>query len=172
MPGRYGRPALPILTGCERPPPDPAAARRQRPSTIGAVRVKDSKDRTWRVGRRWLPWRRRIRELPDAPFGLDAPSGDDPISAAIGLVLLVIGAIVLLPVLLVLIGLVLELVVLLALVPIVVAARIAFRRPWTVQVVAPGGKVVHTERVVGWRASTARITDLAERIRSAAWGAA
>jgi hypothetical protein len=130
------------------------------------VRVKDSKGRTWRVGRRWLPWRRRFREVPDGGLDLSMlPDADDPITAAIGLVLAIVGLIFLVPALLVLLGLVLELALLLALLPLAIVLRVALRRPWTVQVVGPSENVVHTERVVGWRASTARIGQLAELVR-------
>ena len=29
------------------------------------MRVRDLDGRTWRVGRRWLPWRRAFRDVPD-----------------------------------------------------------------------------------------------------------
>jgi hypothetical protein len=107
--------------------------------------------------------------VPDPGFTLDLPSGggDDPVTAAIGLILLVIGLIVILPALVVILGLVLELAALLAVLPLVVGVRVALNRPWTVQVVAPDGTVQHTERVVGWRASGERAAELAETVRTA-----
>ncbi|MFI7588419.1 hypothetical protein ACIB24_15220 [Spongisporangium articulatum] len=133
----------------------------------------DPAGRTWRIRRRWLPWRRRIRDVPD--YGIDLPSvdlGDDPISAVIGVVLLVIVTILVLPFLVVFAGLLLELGLLLALLPLAVLARIALRRPWTIEVFGPGrrflirGPLQHEERVVGWRASSRKIHEYAAAART------
>jgi hypothetical protein len=97
---------------------------------------------------------------------LDFPDGDDPITTAINLVLLAVALVLAVPVVLVLTGVLLELAVLLALLPLAVLVRVALRRPWTVRVVSPDRAVRHTEQVVGWRTSGARVAELAERIRT------
>ena len=125
--------------------------------------------REWRVRRRWLPWRRRIRDVPDTGIG-NVTLGDDPISAVIGVFLLILA----LPVLIVLLALLLELVLLLALLPVFVLLRLALPVPWTIEVharPAPRSRwsllvawatwtLQREERVAGWRASRERIAQL------------
>lgn len=73
--------------------------------------------------------------------------------------------IVLLPLIVLVLWAAVELAVLLALLPLAVLIRVALRRPWTVQVIAPGGALSHQERVVGWRASGRRVEALAGQLR-------
>jgi hypothetical protein len=116
-----------------------------------------------RVRRRWLPWRRQIREVPDAPL-LDAP-GDDSV---IGAIIFVIALILSIPALIVLAALLFELLALVMLLPLVVLARLLLPVPWTIEVSSrprdrrwPGGWVVEREvRVKGWRASAAEMHTL------------
>jgi hypothetical protein len=123
------------------------------------VRFRDDRDGKWRVGRRWLPWRVRTK-VPDWG-GLNGISlGDDPISAVIGIVLLVL----MLPVLLLVLLVGLEFLLLLLLVPLWVGVRVLFGLPWTV-VVRRDGKLVHQEQVRGWRASAARIEAIGAQLR-------
>jgi hypothetical protein len=133
------------------------------------VRFDDRDGVTWRVGRRWLPWRRRIREVPD--LGIDGgPGGDDPISAIIGLFLLVLA----IPALVVLALLLAELVLLIALLPVVALLRFVASWagfPWPVEVHSrpakrrvAGWTLRHAEPVRGWRASGERIEGLHRQI--------
>ena len=115
------------------------------------------------VTRRWLPWWRRVRDLPDAvdTTWWSFPDGDDPISAVIGLVLLVL----LLPfVLFFLVGAA-EVLLLLALLPLVLVARSLLGMPWTIEVRRGshrfGSAPIRTEDVKGWAASQRRIEELA-----------
>jgi hypothetical protein len=108
------------------------------------VRFDDRDGRTWKVRRRWLPWRRRVRELPDAP--IDGLSADDPISAIISLFLLILA----IPALVVLAILLAELVLVVALLPVVVLLRLVAGWagfPWPIEVSSRPGR----RRVGGWR---------------------
>ena len=114
---------------------------------------------TWRVRRRWLPWRRRVRDLPDLPFDIGSV-GDDPIS----MILLAIGLILLLPALVVLILLVGELLLLLALLPLVLLGRGLFGLPWVIEI-RRGRRLYATERVRGWSEAGRRIDEIATALR-------
>jgi hypothetical protein len=114
-----------------------------------------------------VPWRRRIRDVPDVPLG-DVGLGDDPISAIIGLILLVLA----IPAIVVTILLVAELLLLLLLIPVFALLRLALPVPWTVEVWwRPvgyrwfGWVEAYEEQVVGWSASNARM----EQLRDAAF---
>ena len=95
------------------------------------MKVRDPRGQTWRVSRRWVPWRRRLKGamdgVPDLGFG---GLGDDPISLVIGLVLLV----VLLPFLLLFLLAGIELLALLAVLPLAILGRVLLGRHWTVEV--------------------------------------
>jgi hypothetical protein len=118
------------------------------------MKVTDRQGRKVKVGRRWLPWRRRLRDI-DAP-ALDFGGGDDPISA----VLAIVGLILAIPFLLALVLLLSELFLLVLLLPLVLLVRILLRRPWTVEA-THGGKVLLSERVRGWEESGARVREIA-----------
>ncbi|MGH1562867.1 hypothetical protein [Mumia sp. DW29H23] len=127
------------------------------------MKVRDADGVTWRVRRRWLPWRMRSKSLLDyvpSPGGGGSYVPDDPILLTLWLVF-VLPVVVVGGVLFVLVGL--ELAILLLLLPVIVLARALFVG-WTI-VVRRGGTVVGTERVKGWRASRARIRAVAEEIR-------
>lgn len=131
------------------------------------MRVRDLDGNTWRVGRRWLPWRRKVRHDPDVR-DFDVPDIGGLIDDLPGfLAALVIGVVVVITLPLILLALtsLIELSLLLALLPVVVLFRVAFRRPWTVQVIAPNGSVTVAEPVVGWRESGERVQALARSLR-------
>lgn len=118
------------------------------------MKVQTPKGETYRIRRRWLPWRRHDTKALDwlppgsAVSGLD----DNPIS-------FVLGAIVLIPILVVLAVVVGELLLLLLLLPFFVLARSIFGTPWVIEV-THRREVVHAEEVKGWGASQQRINDL------------
>ncbi|MGW4480309.1 hypothetical protein [Rhodococcus triatomae] len=125
------------------------------------MRLRDDRDVRWSVRRRWLPWRRKT-SVPDwGPDVGDISLGDDPISAVIGIVLMIL----LLPVLVLALVVGLEFLLLLLLVPVWVVVRVVFGLPWTV-VVRREGRVVHEEGVRGWRASSERIDVIAAELRT------
>src|SRR5687768_9773496 len=112
------------------------------------MRIEGPDGRRWWVGRRWLPWRPRGRDLGKSNFPeVPAISGDEPIGLliAIGIAILV----VILPVILVAAVFVAEWLVLLLLLPIVTLLRVGFGMPWTVVARTPGTR--YAEQVAGWR---------------------
>lgn len=117
--------------------------------------------------RRWVPWQRKSRRLSlgglEVPIG--PPSGDDPISA----ILLVLWLVIALPIIVVVVGIMLltgiELVLLLAILPFAIGARVVFGRHWTVEV-RRGFTPIHEERAGSWTASGVRIKELAREIES------
>jgi hypothetical protein len=129
-------------------------------ATVCLVKVQTPADETYRIHRRWLPWRRRTRAdaldwMPDFP-GCDLDFGDD-----FGLVLV---ALLLVPLLLILAFIVGELLLLLLLLPFFVLARSVFGTPWIIEVTRKG-KVVHVEAVEGWAESSRRVEWLATALR-------
>ena len=133
---------------------------RDRP-TLPPMKVRTPQGQTWRVGRRWLPWRRRLKgaldNVPD--FGV-GPLGDDPISAIIGIVLLIVA----LPFIVLALVAGLEFLLVLVLLPFAVLARMVFGRHWTV-VARRGWKPWSEEPAGDWQQSGTRIHELADGIR-------
>ena len=127
------------------------------------MKVEDPSGQTWRVTRRWVPWRRRMKDV-DLGSGWGVPDlnglGDDPISAVIAIVLLVLA----LP--FILLGLVVaaEFLLLLLLLPVAVLARVLLGQKWTVEA-RRGFTIVWDAPAGDWQASGLRIHEVAEAIR-------
>ncbi|WP_193610597.1 hypothetical protein [Nocardioides lijunqiniae] len=123
------------------------------------MKVQDPTGQTWRVTRRWVPWRRRLKgvmaNMPSGP-GL----GDDPVSAVIGLIFLVI----LLPFLVLAVVAALELLLLLLVVPFALLARVLLGRHWTVEA-RRGFTIWYDEPAGDWQSSALRIHSLADALR-------
>lgn len=123
---------------------------------------------SYSVTRRWLPWRRKAKDLdigPDVPG--DFGGGDD----LLGVLFLVLLVLLLLPFVAVALVVALELLLLLLLLPFYVVARTAFGVAWEIEVRLRTGvvwPVVHVEDVRGWGASGRRINELATAIRDGA----
>ena len=123
------------------------------------MKVKDPSGQTWRVTRRWVPWRRRLKGVLDSlPTGPGL--GDDPVSLVIGLVFLVI----MLPFLVLGVVALVELLVLLLVLPFALLARVLFGRHWTVEA-RRGFTIWYDEPAGDWQASGLRIHALADEIR-------
>ncbi len=124
------------------------------------MKVKEPTGQTWRVTRRWVPWRRRLKGVDG---GLDiVPSGlgDDPISMIIFLVLLVIA----LPFLILSLFAAIELLLVLLLLPFALLGRVLLGRHWTVE--ARRGFTIWWDAPAGdWQASGVRIHEVADGIR-------
>jgi len=130
------------------------------------VKVLDESGRRWKVRRRWLPWRRRVRDVPDTP-DMWGDLGDDPISAIIGIFLLILA----IPAILVVLLLLAELLLLLVLLPVFVLIRLVLPVPWTIELWTRaadrrflGWHLEHEVPVRGWTASQARIGEMAGEI--------
>lgn len=129
------------------------------------MKVEDPKGTKWRVSRRWVPWRRKIKGWADV-WGLvpDLPGGDDPISGTISMIILIIFApIIALAVVLTIVAAV-EFLAILVLIPLLLLARILFGKHWVVEV--RHGFTPWYEQAVGdWAASRKAIVVFADAIR-------
>ncbi|MDQ3158460.1 MAG: hypothetical protein M3Q98_17370 [Actinomycetota bacterium] len=123
--------------------------------------VVDADGVTWKVKRRWLPWRLRRRVVDD--IGDPSLDVDDLIVGLIVLVVVLL-VVVFLPVVLVLAVFVAEFLLLLLLLPVVVVVRASLVGRWPLEVWR-GKELVETESVRGWRASAERIHALLDEIR-------
>ncbi|HEY9566391.1 MAG TPA: hypothetical protein VIR30_21720 [Nocardioides sp.] len=118
------------------------------------MKVRDPQGNTWRVTRRWVPWRRRFGSdaldwAPDSMF-------DDFVWFVLAIPFLVLAVIF---------GL--ELLLLLAVLPFAILGRVAFGRHWTVE--ARKGFTPWFEIAAGgWNDSGNRITQIAEAIQRGA----
>jgi len=131
---------------------------------FSTVRVYGPGNSFFRIDRVWLPWRRKVRDLPGGADGWTNSGtslGDDPISAIIAVVLLIL----LLPVLLFFLVAVVEVLLLMLLVVPFAFARSLFGIPWTIRV-SRNGEPLFTEQVKGWSASRRRIQELGELART------
>lgn len=120
------------------------------------MKVTDPHGQTWRIRRRWLPWRKRISTpdwVPDG--GRVLAIGDDPVSMFIG----AISMILLIPAFIFLLLISLEFLLLLLLLPLVLLARILFGHAWVVEV-RRGWSLYWDEQSGGWRESGSRIESI------------
>ena len=124
------------------------------------MKVVDPAGQTWRVSRRWMPWRRKahVDNWGDVPTvdGL----GDDPISSIIGGLLLLL----LIPFVVLAVLVALELLLLLLLLPFVVLGRVVLGRHWRVEA-RRGWDPVWEDEAGDWGESGRRIEAVAELIR-------
>ena len=116
------------------------------------------------VGRRWRPWDRRTTVArPASVDGIDSLDVDDDSGIAVALTLITLG-VILLPVIVTGVAFVAELIVIAIVVPLLVLGRIALRRPWTVEITHRVSllrrDLIHSEQVMGWRASGRRVREL------------
>jgi hypothetical protein len=124
------------------------------------VKVQDPEGQTWRVRRRWLPWRRKVRDVPDVPVDGIFTGGDDALSGIVAVILLI----VLLPVIVLFAAMLAELLLLLLLLPLWLIGRAMIGGSWPIDV-SRGKTYVRTESVKGWTESGVRMHDIAEAIR-------
>lgn len=124
------------------------------------MKVRDPEGQTWRVTRRWVPWRRRLRAPGSGPLdGLNG-LGDDPISAIIAIVLLILA----LPFIVLALFVAFEFLLLLLLIPFAALARAAFGAHWTIE--ARRGFTIWWDAPSGsWRESGERIRSVAGAIQ-------
>ena len=136
--------------------------------------VTDPQGERWRVRRKWVPrrirWRGKERDLPDGLMdGAELLSlGDElPVIGVIAAVIaaLVVGVALVLFIVPALIFL-FELLLVLALVCLGVAGRALLGRPWTVEARRVGGDEALEWKVRGWRASDAKVTEVADQLEA------
>lgn len=141
---------------------------------MAARRVTGPDGSEWTVKRTWvhrrLRWRGRSGD--DAVHLLDgvdlASAVDDlPGIGVVGVILAALAAGVLLVVFVVpALVFVFELLLILLLVALGVAAKILFRRPWTIEARQPGADHAYEWKVVGWRAGNDTIDEVATLLQS------
>lgn len=127
---------------------------------IGAKRVTAPDGTVWRVGRRWLPdkpvlWRRKRRDGDrggDWLTNLGAEGAADAVGIALLVVAIVLVFILLTTVVFPIIVLTVELLLVAVLLVGGIAARLVFRRPWTIRARAADGREL-TWRATGFRRS-------------------
>ena len=127
--------------------------------------MEDPTGQTWRVTRRWVPWRRRWRSELRTPTDL-APSGlgEVPAGAVVFLVCVVIATPLLVVALIAGPQLLLVALLVVLLAPIALLWRAASGGSWTVE--ARRGFAVWWETPAGdWQASMIRIHEVADQIR-------
>lgn len=120
------------------------------------MKVRDPEGRTWRVTRRWLPWRPRPRVVGPG-LSLDIADG------LIGFVVALAFGLVVLPVLSFVLISGGEVLLLGLLLPFVVIGRIALGNTWWVEA-RLGYRPYWEEEVGDWRASGQRIRSVAAAI--------
>lgn len=130
-------------------------------------RISGLDGREWWVGRRWLPWRPRMRDVDagDPNLFRFADGADDVAGCLIGIAL---AALLLFAPILAILLLAVEWVLVLALLPLWALAHLAAGSPWRVVArgrTADGRRVRHYGRVRGWRAASALIATVREEIR-------
>lgn len=126
------------------------------------MKVRDPQGRTWRVSRRWMPWRRKthVDDWGLTPHNAGSGLGDDPISMIIGLLLLVL----LIPVLVLMVIVALEMLLLLLVLPFAILGRVLLGRHWRVEV-REGWTFAWETEAGDWSQSGRMIEHVAEGLR-------
>jgi hypothetical protein len=131
-------------------------------------KVTSPDGRVWKLGRHWMPRRRRLGRVDVPDLGVpDFGGGLDDLGvlgAVIGAILLAIAAVILALLLFNVIAITIELLIVLVLFLGGVVGRVVFRRPWTV--FAEARNASYTRRVVGWGASRRELDAMAARLQS------
>ena len=142
---------------------DSGSRARRAVASVRLVKVEDPEGQVWRVSRRWVPWRRRLRDVASFDVGtLPSSLPDDAAGLVIAGVLVV--AVVLVPFVLIGVVFVLELLLVLLLLPLAVVARALVGRAWSVE--TRRGWRVWAEVTAGdWQQSGLMIHTLADDIR-------
>jgi hypothetical protein len=130
---------------------------------VGPVLIEDPRGRRWSVHRRWLGLRRpRWRGVEDPGFGNFGDVGglgDDPLSAIVAVIglILVLLFLVLFALPILIFGA--ELVLILAVAALGLAGRVLLGRPWTLEARSHDGRLV-TRQAGGWRNSREALATL------------
>jgi hypothetical protein len=119
------------------------------------VKVSDPTGQVWRVSRRWVPWRRRLKGWLGETFSW-LSVGDDVISL---IFLVVVG----IPVLVVIVLAFAELLLLLLVLPFALLGRVLLGRHWVVEA-RRGYRIWWEEPGSSWAETRVRIGDVAADI--------
>ena len=139
--------------------------------------MKGPDNRQWRVGRRWFPglgnesvaarFHRRYRQWSRHGDVVDPGCGDFALEGLVAGIIVIVAVLVLVLVALPLVLAVVDLFIVIVLALLGVVGRVVLRRPWIVQARSREGTVVEWP-VVGWRASGARVEEVARQLESGA----
>ncbi|HIZ97677.1 MAG TPA: hypothetical protein H9805_03775 [Candidatus Janibacter merdipullorum] len=126
------------------------------------MKVVDPQGRTWRVSRRWMPWRRKS-STGDWGTGPDLAGnlGDDPISMVIGCFAMIL----FIPVLVLAVVVAAEMLLLLALLPFAILGRVLLGRHWRVEV-REGWTFAWEVEAGDWAQSRRTIEHVAQGLRA------
>jgi len=128
------------------------------------VKVTDPSGQTWRISRRWLPWRQRLRDVRDFAADMSSPDFGDDLVVGLAIWAVVIVIAIVAPILLSLLFLPLEFMALVLVLPLAILGRILFGRKWHVELRRGWG--VWCEVAAGdWRGSTMKIHEIADAVR-------
>lgn len=130
--------------------------------------VEDPSGETWRIKRRWLPWRLRKRDVDIQPDGSPGIAGADDLVIALVVFIVMLLVLLFAPIVVVLAIFVAELMLLLLLLPLFVVLRAAFVARWPIEA-WHGDNLVHAEAVRGWGSSHRRMVELADNVRLGTW---
>jgi hypothetical protein len=125
------------------------------------VKVTDPDGQTWRISRRWVPWRARLRDVSEAAEETAFFAGD-PADIAIWICVFLIS--VLAPIVLSVLFLPLEIALVALVLPFAVLGRVLFGRTWRVEV-RRDWKPWHEFLAGDWQTSTLKIHETADQIR-------
>lgn len=120
------------------------------------MKVKDPDGQTWRVTRRWLPWRRRMQHV-DTSWSFGNIDIDDGFLAGVVLFFLA-------PVIVLALIVAAEFLLLLLLLPLAVLGRALFGKAWTIEA-RRGFEIVWDAPAGDWQTSGLRIHEVADEIR-------
>ena len=138
------------------------------------MRVKTTGGSTWRISRRVLPWRRRIRAghlvmdlLDILGFGSNSFRGGGgnltDLPTPLAMLVLLVWLLVLIPALFLAALMAGELAIAGVILPFILAARFWFGVPWVVQVLGHRGRVHHEETAATWDSAGEQARALAAR---------
>ncbi|WP_147384871.1 hypothetical protein [Nocardioides cavernaquae] len=128
------------------------------------MKVRDPDGQTWRVSRRWLPWRRSVRNKDDIGLELPTDVGGDDFGLSLIFFAVVFVLFLVAPIVLVIFFAAFEVVLLLVLMPFAVLGRVVFGRHWHVEL--RRGWRAWTEIDAGeWRGSAMKIHEIADAVR-------
>ena len=124
------------------------------------MKVVDPHGRTWRVSRRWMPWRRKSSTGDWGSPGPGFSLGDDPVSGVLGC----LGLVLFIPFVVLSVVVAFEMLLLLLLLPFAILGRMLLGRHWRVEV-REGWDFAWEFEAGGWSESGRMIEHVAQGLR-------